>query len=307
MTVTLLALIPGMFPLWNELFSRKEWTPHSHSFHQNSRNTPQITYSGYLMKRSNHPLLPLCDVSADIIVDDAATSPTIATEDDDTQQLLLPTHKPTIHDDKQVRVIHSANLMASFFGMLPLREVDVTAQQESSKRSQIHNKSTTHKKITSIRLIPPTIQPIYKSAPISFSPQKQPQRNTTNIFADATQTRLPPPPPNVIDKDGHIWRAKYCILQDGMLYFYNNMTDATCDDATIERWNKSTLATVGLIGNGMYLDTSIKEPQVAPILVIGLIGNAAFSADCCASWSSHRSSWSDLLETSNLIKKLRSP
>lgn len=197
------------------------------------------------MKRSNHPLLPLCDVSADIIVDDAATSPTIATEDDDTQQLLLPTHKPTIHDDKQVRVIHSANLMASFFGMLPLREVDVTAQQESSKRSQIHNKSTTHKKITSIRLIPPTIQPIYKSAPISFSPQKQPQRNTTNIFADATQTRLPPPPPNVIDKDGHIWRAKYCILQDGMLYFYNNMTDATCDDATIERWNKSTLATEG--------------------------------------------------------------
>ena len=212
------------------------------------------------MKRSNYPILPICNESSEInyIVDNEAETtttttttsipiPTIATEDDGTQQWLLPTHKPTIHEKKQARVIHSANLMASFFGMLPLQEGDMTANQQISTISQTNNyKVTTYNNATTpIKLMPPTTLPILKSAPISFSPQKQPQRNNSENSLDTTQTRLPPPPSNVIDKDGHVWRAKYCILQDGMLYFYNNMVDATSDDATIERRNKSNLSMEG--------------------------------------------------------------
>ena len=46
----------------------------------------------------------------------------------------------------------------------------------------------------------------------------------------------PPPPPDYIDpRDGHIWRAKYCVLEEGILYFYRNAMEGESDEAQAER------------------------------------------------------------------------
>jgi len=43
-------------------------------------------------------------------------------------------------------------------------------------------------------------------------------------------------PADFIDPtDGHIWRAKYCVLEDGVLYFYRNATDGDSLEARRER------------------------------------------------------------------------
>lgn len=43
-------------------------------------------------------------------------------------------------------------------------------------------------------------------------------------------------PTDYVDpKDGHLWRAKYCVLEDGILYFYRNAEDADSQEAKTER------------------------------------------------------------------------
>lgn len=36
-------------------------------------------------------------------------------------------------------------------------------------------------------------------------------------------------------RDGHLWRAKYCVLEDGVLYFYRNANDGESVEAAAER------------------------------------------------------------------------
>ena len=56
---------------------------------------------------------------------------------------------------------------------------------------------------------------------------------TTTI---TTPKQYPPPPDDYIDpKDNHIWRAKYCVLEDGILYFYRNAKEGESDEAQAER------------------------------------------------------------------------
>jgi len=51
-----------------------------------------------------------------------------------------------------------------------------------------------------------------------------------------------PPPPDFIDPtDGHIWRAKYCILEDGVLYFYRNAVIGESMEAQVEREQMSVV------------------------------------------------------------------
>ncbi|KAL7548766.1 hypothetical protein ACHAWF_012025 [Thalassiosira exigua] len=47
----------------------------------------------------------------------------------------------------------------------------------------------------------------------------------------------PPPPPDYVDpKDGHIWRAKYCVLEEGILYFYRTAAEGESEEARTERY-----------------------------------------------------------------------
>ncbi len=38
-------------------------------------------------------------------------------------------------------------------------------------------------------------------------------------------------------EDGHLWRAKFCVLEDGILYFYRNAQDGNSAEAATERQN----------------------------------------------------------------------
>jgi serine/threonine protein phosphatase PrpC len=44
------------------------------------------------------------------------------------------------------------------------------------------------------------------------------------------------PPADFVDpKDGHIWRSKYCVLDEDILYFYRNASDGESQEAKLER------------------------------------------------------------------------
>ncbi|GAX16131.1 hypothetical protein FisN_3Hh388 [Fistulifera solaris] len=45
-------------------------------------------------------------------------------------------------------------------------------------------------------------------------------------------------PGDFVEDDGHIWRARYCILEDGVLYFYRHQQDAESPEARLERQQK---------------------------------------------------------------------
>ena len=52
-------------------------------------------------------------------------------------------------------------------------------------------------------------------------------------------TSQKPAPADYIAPDGHIWRAKYCVLEDGVLYFYRNEHDGNSIEAQVERQEMS--------------------------------------------------------------------
>eukprot|EP00581_Thalassiosira_minuscula_P000334 CAMPEP_0183739722 /NCGR_PEP_ID=MMETSP0737-20130205/57788_1 /TAXON_ID=385413 /ORGANISM="Thalassiosira miniscula, Strain CCMP1093" /LENGTH=1535 /DNA_ID=CAMNT_0025974587 /DNA_START=114 /DNA_END=4721 /DNA_ORIENTATION=+ len=67
--------------------------------------------------------------------------------------------------------------------------------------------------------------------------------HATNTLASAPISKAspkkdyPPPPEDYIDpKDGHIWRAKYCVLEEGILYFYRTAEEGESEEAQNERY-----------------------------------------------------------------------
>mmetsp|Transcript_10834 Transcript_10834/g.30441 ORF Transcript_10834/g.30441 Transcript_10834/m.30441 type:complete len:1296 (+) Transcript_10834:166-4053(+) len=62
------------------------------------------------------------------------------------------------------------------------------------------------------------------------------QEHTSTALQTSSQQ---PAPADYIAPDGHIWRAKYCVLEDGVLYFYRNEQDGNSIEAQIERQEMS--------------------------------------------------------------------
>jgi len=62
------------------------------------------------------------------------------------------------------------------------------------------------------------------------------QQHTGTILQTASQH---PAPADYVASDGHIWRAKYCVLEDGVLYFYRNEQDGNSIEAQLERQEMS--------------------------------------------------------------------
>jgi serine/threonine protein phosphatase PrpC len=53
---------------------------------------------------------------------------------------------------------------------------------------------------------------------------------------DQDDTNSQPPPQSYVDPgDGHIWRSKFCVLVDGVLFFYQNAKIGNSRDAELER------------------------------------------------------------------------
>lgn len=106
---------------------------------------------------------------------------------------------------------------------------------------------TTHPTAPKVPLVTPTLIPpstaprriatTTRSAPISFGGNKQqnrciPMHRSESVPSPGKVSR----PLDFIDsKDGHIWRAKYCVIKEGILYFYENAEDGESHAATTER------------------------------------------------------------------------
>jgi hypothetical protein len=73
--------------------------------------------------------------------------------------------------------------------------------------------------------------------PRSFSTITSPFVATGEGTNTQPRKEYPLPPPDYIDpKDGHIWRSKYCILEEGILYFYRTAEEGESDEARTERY-----------------------------------------------------------------------
>ena len=100
---------------------------------------------------------------------------------------------------------------------------------------------------------PPT-KASHRSAPIRMTPPSLKQTSDTSLlFTDSSSSYSSPvndsrleaqrstvsdcsQPSDFIDqKDGHIWRSKFCVLEDGALYFYRHEADAESTEAQNER------------------------------------------------------------------------
>lgn len=66
----------------------------------------------------------------------------------------------------------------------------------------------------------------------------------------------PPPPPDYLAKDGHIWRAKYCVLENGILYFYRTAAEGESHEAQLER-EESRLYALETLSSEIFLGEEI--------------------------------------------------
>ena len=82
---------------------------------------------------------------------------------------------------------------------------------------------------------PPTARP--SSKPISIVRGRRGQSTREGRAETHPDIVGPEVPPDVHEADGHVWRAKYCLLEGGALYFYQRQSDAETPEARAERRN----------------------------------------------------------------------
>eukprot|EP00804_Cyclotella_cryptica_P020218 CCRYP_010911-RB/>CCRYP_010911-RB protein AED:0.05 eAED:0.05 QI:68/1/1/1/0.5/0.4/5/297/1361 len=98
----------------------------------------------------------------------------------------------------------------------------------------------------------------------------------TNIAYKQEKKVYPPPPEDYIDpKDGHIWRAKYCVLEDGILYFYRNAEEGESDEAQAER-NESKFESLNAMeGTGFDYEWAASSPKRSSLIGYASNGTTA--------------------------------
>jgi serine/threonine protein phosphatase PrpC len=265
-----------------------------HFLHRHISSASSISYSGYLLKRSNQPYqkpaqpttipidpmdvpeLPVMPgIFAPINLEDqwgAAASSVFASAavplHSTSPQLPAPIEEPRAEDESPKNPIQiGLESAAAFFGISLNDEKDTTQQQTVPP---VQNKPPPT--LDTNLLPPPTVlQPKKKaSTPIkvgggsSLNNRVYKQKDSRESFQESfhrrhsspilctpnsdsdvesfpSQPRSNSPPDDFIDlKDGHLWRAKYCVLEEGVLYFYRNTTDGESVEAIRERRQASS-------------------------------------------------------------------
>jgi serine/threonine protein phosphatase PrpC len=85
-----------------------------------------------------------------------------------------------------------------------------------------------------------------KSIPIQSNEESIKVQNSWHHRNSVPISRNKSPPSDWINPDdGHIWRAKYCVLLDGYLYFYRSKEDGESWEASRERSHKDSTLRVG--------------------------------------------------------------
>jgi hypothetical protein len=165
----------------------------------------------------------------------------------------------TANDEETCFCSQFANYLKQIFDNNRPRDALITSDRTNCRTINLRARSKSQPPISSpvpnqykmplkspapARSIPVPISPVGQQRatiiprPRSFS-TTLPFVNTGTVEGANTHLRkeYPPPPPDDIDpKDGHIWRSKYCILEEGILYFYRTAEEGESDEARQERY-----------------------------------------------------------------------
>lgn len=123
----------------------------------------------------------------------------------------------------------------------------MSTKEETPPRTPVINQYTMSLK-SPARSNPVPISPNGKNN-ATFIPRPRSFSTTTHPIAAAnaaaalsssrSRKEYPPPPPDYTDpKDGHLWRSKYCILEEGILYFYRTAEEGESEEAQRERYEQ---------------------------------------------------------------------
>jgi hypothetical protein len=104
--------------------------------------------------------------------------------------------------------------------------------------------------------------------------------NSTTAATTYTSTKkkkeYPAPPPDYIDpRDGHIWRAKYCVLEEGILYFYRNAEVGESDEAQAERNESRSLSMMMMMDQQQQPQQHLCTSPSFPIVSIERTGGSS--------------------------------
>ena len=125
----------------------------------------------------------------------------------------------------------TSNILASFFG-LPLEDSTI---EPVTVHPPMQTKLETR---TPVTILPPKVQRsvVSRSVPIAFAVQEEERKLPLHRLDSAPNPGTFSPPSDFVDpKDGHIWRAKYCVLNETFLYFYRNAIEGESTEAIQER------------------------------------------------------------------------
>lgn len=265
------------------------------SFNRSSSEICGITYSGYLLKRSNYPhhhhqisSFPLIgdddnlvnSVAGPLQLKQRVTSEHIGSSHEYSKvaPLALPQHlvvdesklKEAAVDLKEKRqlktlgkesvspVAQASAILATFFGLKPsgtqkgYRDAKISLQTRKNEGDETNapESSSGMRQEQPLPDLSTLSSPRARSAPISVRPPLSQPRTVSTQGRSPVPRRFSSPlrhgniQEDIIDpNDGHIWRVKYCVLEDGILYFYHNATDGNSSEAQAERLKSSLLHT----------------------------------------------------------------
>ena len=256
-----------------------------------SFSNTSITYSGYLLKRSNKPysLSPFNDqrgINHQSYAIPATSHDTTMSADSFTSSLQRPSAaisdayresesynsdktppnplleldlKDSMTTDSIDNPVQSALeliLAASFLSC----DIPASTPRELSALSSsppIRSSSTQPQDTTLITSSRPT------SAPIMIGEHMYVPTRGVSILNQQTPTTQDLPNDYIDPKDGHIWRARYCILEDGILYFYQNIVTGNSSEAKIERRHKRSLGLADSQTSGHDIYSSLTKDMDA--------------------------------------------
>lgn len=208
-----------------------------------SSDVASIDHRGYLLKRSNEPFQSSNHVSGIPIENgehqrDHRYLSETQFDAHQPQHLVEPTTKidhvvtavalieHSVIPEKLSPAERTCNILASFFGL------------EDSIIESVTLNPPIKLDATPRIILPPKVHRITptRSVPITFATSKQNRQFPLHRLDSApTPGKLSPPSDFIDPKDGHIWHAKYCVLNDGFLYFYQNATEGESPEAIRER------------------------------------------------------------------------
>jgi hypothetical protein len=86
-----------------------------------------------------------------------------------------------------------------------------------------------------MNVLPRNLSSTFTKTPSAILPRPLSSSKSMSILPNK-EILLPPPPDYIDPKDGHIWRSKYCILEEGILYFYRTAAEGESTEAEAERY-----------------------------------------------------------------------